>query len=77
VAGLTVGSLIAGAVVIEQAFHLNGLGSYLVEAVQQKDFPVVQAISLLFVAAFIVINTLVDVLYSMLDPRVGSARVHA
>jgi peptide/nickel transport system permease protein len=63
--------------VIEQAFHLNGLGSYLVEAVQQKDFPVVQAISLLFVAAFIVINTLVDVLYSMLDPRVGSARVHA
>jgi peptide/nickel transport system permease protein len=74
VAGLTVGSLIAGAVVVEQAFHLNGLGSYLVEAVQQKDFPVVQAISLLFVAAFIVINTLVDLLYSVLDPRVGSGR---
>lgn len=74
VAGLTVGSLIAGAVVVEQAFHLNGLGSYLVEAVQQKDFPVVQAISLLFVTAFIVINTLVDVLYSTLDPRVGKGR---
>jgi peptide/nickel transport system permease protein len=74
VAGLTVGSLIAGAVVVEQAFHLNGLGSYLVEAVQQKDFPVVQAISLLFVTAFIVINTLVDLLYSVLDPRVGRGR---
>jgi peptide/nickel transport system permease protein len=74
VAGLTVGSLISGAVVVEQAFHLNGLGSYLVEAVQQKDFPVVQAISLLFVTAFIVINTAVDLLYSVLDPRVGSRR---
>lgn len=71
VAGLTVGSLIAGSVVIEQAFHLNGLGSYLVEAVAQKDFPVVQAISLLFVAGFIVLNTIVDLLYSTLDPRIS------
>lgn len=71
VTGLTVGSLLAGAVVIEQAFHLNGLGSYLVEAVSQKDFPVVQAISLIFVAAFIVLNTVVDLVYSALDPRVG------
>jgi len=74
VAGLTVGSLIAGAVVIEQAFQLNGLGSYLVLAVGQKDFPVVQAISLLFVTAFIVINTGVDVLYAVLDPRVNAGR---
>ncbi len=71
VTGLTVGSLLAGAVVIEQAFHLNGLGSYLVEAVSQKDFPVVQAISLIFVAAFIVLNTVVDLVYLALDPRVG------
>ena len=70
VAGLTVGGLIGGAVVVEQAFQLNGLGSYLVEAVGAKDFPVVQAICLIFVAAFIVINTVVDLVYSLLDPRV-------
>ncbi|HEY1618688.1 MAG TPA: ABC transporter permease [Streptosporangiaceae bacterium] len=68
--GLTVGGLIAGAVVIEEAFSLNGMGSYLVDSVGHKDFPVVQAISLIFVVAFIVINSLVDVLYTMLDPRV-------
>jgi peptide/nickel transport system permease protein len=70
VIGLTVGGLIAGAVVVEQAFSLNGLGSYLVQAVGQKDFPVVQAISMIFVTVFIVINTLIDVLYSFLDPRI-------
>lgn len=74
VAGLTIGSLIAGTVIVEQAFGLNGLGSYLVQAVGEKDFPVVQAICLLYVAAFIVINTLVDVVYSVLDPRVTIGR---
>lgn len=70
VIGLTVGGLIAGAVVVEQAFSLNGLGSYLVQSVGRKDFPVVQAISLIFVSVFIVVNTLIDVLYTLLDPRV-------
>ena len=74
VAGLTIGGLIAGAVVIEQVFQLNGLGSYLVQAVGQKDFPVVQAICLLLVAAFIVLNTIVDIAYSFLDPRVTVGR---
>ena len=72
VIGLTVGGLIAGAVVIEQAFNLNGLGSYLVQAVGQKDFPVVQAISMIFVTVFIVINTVIDMLYTLLDPRIGA-----
>jgi peptide/nickel transport system permease protein len=71
VSALAVASLIAGSVIIEEAFQLNGLGSYLVSAVQQKDFSVVQAISLLFVSAFIVINTLVDITYAILDPRLG------
>lgn len=74
VAGLTIGGLIAGAVVIEQVFQLNGLGSYLVQAVGQKDFPVVQAICLILVAAFIVLNTIVDLLYAALDPRIVVGR---
>ena len=70
VAGLTIASLIAGTVVVENAFALNGLGSYLVEAVGQKDIPVVQAICLILVAAFIVVNTVVDILYAVIDPRI-------
>jgi len=70
VAGLTVAGLIAGSVVVENAFALNGLGSYLVTSVEQKDFQVVQAITLLLVAAFVVVNTGVDMLYALIDPRV-------
>jgi peptide/nickel transport system permease protein len=74
VAGLTVAGLIAGSVVVEQVFQLNGLGAYLVSAVQQKDFPVVQAICLVYVAGFIVLNTLIDLAYGLLDPRIAVGR---
>ncbi|MEB8340764.1 ABC transporter permease [Streptomyces endophyticus] len=71
VAGLSIAGLLAGSVIVEQVFQLNGLGTLLVNAVQQKDFPVVQAVSLVYVAAFIVLNTLIDVTYTLLDPRVS------
>jgi len=71
VAGLTVAGLIAGSVVVENAFAINGLGSYLVTSVEQKDFPVVQAITLLLVAGFVVVNTVVDILYALIDPRIS------
>lgn len=71
VAGLTIAGLIAGSVVIEQVFQLGGLGQFLVSSVQQKDFPVVQAICLVYVATFIVLNTLIDIAYTLLDPRVS------
>jgi peptide/nickel transport system permease protein len=73
VAGLTVAGLIAGSVVVENAFAVNGLGSYLVTSVEQKDFGVVQAITLLLVGAFVVVNTAVDMLYALIDPRVRVA----
>jgi peptide/nickel transport system permease protein len=69
VAGLTVAGLIAGAVVVEQAFGLNGLGSFLVQAASQKDFAVVHAISLLLVSTFVIANAVVDLLNGVLDPR--------
>ena len=69
VSGLTVAGLLATTVVVERAFNLDGVGSLLVEAVIRKDFAVVQAVSLLLVAAFILVNTLVDVCYGALDPR--------
>lgn len=74
VAGLTIAGLIAGSVVVEEVFQLGGLGQFLVDSVQQKDFPVVQAICLMYVAAFIVLNTLIDIAYTLLDPRVSLGR---
>ena len=76
VAGLTVAGLIAGAVVVEQAFGLNGLGSFLVQAAGQKDFAVVQAIALLLVATFVIANAVVDLVNGLLDPRLRLAGGH-
>ncbi len=69
VSGLTVAGLIAGDVVVEQAFGVNGLGSFLVQAALQKDFASVQAVSLILVATFVVINGAVDLWSLALDPR--------
>ena len=70
ITGITIASLIAVAAVVEVAFSLNGLGAYLVQAAQSKDLAVVQGISLVLVAAFVITNTIVDILYALLDPRV-------
>ncbi|MBS1862181.1 MAG: ABC transporter permease [Actinobacteria bacterium] len=70
ISGLVAGYLLSGAVIVEYAFGLNGLGSLLVESVQSKDFAVVQAIALFLVFAFLVINLVVDLLYALIDPRV-------
>jgi peptide/nickel transport system permease protein len=70
ISGITIASLIAVSAVVETAFSLNGLGAYLVQAAESKDIAVVQGISLVLVAAFVVVNLLVDVAYALLDPRV-------
>ncbi len=69
VAGVTIASLFAAVAVVEVAFGLQGIGAYLIQSVSNKDFAVVQAISLILVSAFIVTNTVVDILYVVLDPR--------
>ena len=68
VVGITVTSLFALSAVVEQAFNLNGIGAALIQAALEKDFGVVQGISLLLVAAFVVANATVDLLYAFLDP---------
>lgn len=77
VTGLTIAALIVLVSIVEQAFNLNGLGATLVKAAQNKDFAVVQAVSLLMVVAFVVINGIVDFCYALLDPRVGLGTVAA
>lgn len=69
VSGLTIAGLIAGDVVVEQAFGINGLGSFLVQSSLQKDFASVQAVSLILVATFVIVNGAVDVWSLFLDPR--------
>jgi peptide/nickel transport system permease protein len=71
ISGLTITSLIALSAVVERAFSINGLGATLVQAASSKDLALVQGISLVLVAAFVVGNTLVDLLYALLDPRVA------
>lgn len=71
VMGLTIATLIAGAVVVENVFALDGIGSLLVKAILQRDFAVVQACVLVLVIAFVVINAIVDVLYTFIDPRIS------
>lgn len=68
--GVTIAGLIAGAVVAEQVFALNGLGSLLLNSIADKDYAVVQAVSLILVAGFVIVNAAVDMLYPLLDPRI-------
>lgn len=70
VIGLTAAGLIAGSIVVEHAFALDGLGAFLVSSVLSRDTPVVLAICMLVVAAFIIITTLADVAHRALDPRI-------
>jgi peptide/nickel transport system permease protein len=68
--GINTGALIGGALVVEQIFLIPGIGSAVVEAIGREDFPVVLAVVMLVAVTFVVINLLVDVVYSMIDPRV-------
>ncbi|MDR7505230.1 MAG: ABC transporter permease [Armatimonadota bacterium] len=68
--GVNLAFLIGGTVVVETVFSLPGLGAMLVTAVYQRDYPVVQGITLVFAVLIILVNLLVDLAYVALDPRV-------
>lgn len=70
VVGLQFGTLLGGAVIIEQVFSLPGIGRFALEGINLRDYPVVQGAVLLIAAAFVLVNLLVDVMYSLIDPRV-------
>lgn len=73
VIGLRLGLLVGGAVITETVFAVPGLGRMIVQAVNQRDFPIVQGGVLLIALAVIVINFAVDLLYLILDPRIRYA----
>ena len=68
--GLQMGALLGGAVLTETVFGLAGVGSMLVEAIFARDYPVVQAFTVMIALSYVFINLLVDLSYSYLDPRI-------
>ena len=70
IVGLQVPVLVGGTVVLEQIFSMPGVGSFLVTSVQQRDYPVVQAIVLLTAVVVVLSNLVVDMVYVLLDPRI-------
>ena len=68
--GIQVAALISGVVVTETVFAIPGLGRLTVDAILRRDYPIIQGIILVFSAAYVVINLLVDLSYTLLDPRI-------
>ncbi|MFC1412539.1 ABC transporter permease [Streptacidiphilus sp. N1-12] len=68
-AGLVTAGLFASTLVVESAFAVPGIGRLTIQSVAQKDFPVVQAVALLLVAAFVVCNAVSDLVQALVDPR--------
>jgi peptide/nickel transport system permease protein len=74
ITGLLIAGLMVSSAVVESAFGLSGMGSLLVQSVDKQDFAIVQAIVLLVVFAFVLVNTVVDIAYPFIDPRVAAGK---
>ncbi len=70
VLGLQVASIAGGAVIIEWIFGIPGMGQFLVDAIVQRDYPVIQGINLIIVVIIVLTNLTVDLMYAVLDPRI-------
>ncbi len=74
VIGLSLGALIGGAILTETIFNLSGVGKTLFDAIESRDYTVVQGFTLIIAIGFVIVNMAVDILYTYLDPRVRSIR---
>jgi peptide/nickel transport system permease protein len=70
VVGLQAGALLGGAVLTETVFVWNGVGRWVVDAIQNRDYPIVQSTILIFALIFLVVNLLVDIGYALLNPKI-------
>jgi peptide/nickel transport system permease protein len=68
--GLSIGSLMGGTVILEKVFALPGAGALLIDSIGARDYPVVQAATMVFATMVILVNLLTDIVYSFLEPRV-------
>jgi peptide/nickel transport system permease protein len=68
--GIQIGQLLAGAIVVESVFNIRGLGSLGLQAVKSSDFPLIQGVVFVIAAVIVIINFILDLLYSSIDPRI-------
>jgi len=68
--GTSFGGLLGGAIITEQVFVVNGIGTYLINAINTRNYPVVQSTVFIIAAMFILVNLGVDIMYSFIDPRI-------
>jgi peptide/nickel transport system permease protein len=68
--GLQFSALLGGTVIQERIFNFPGLGQAVIESITARDYPVIQAVVLLFALVYVLMNLLVDLTYSVLDPRI-------
>jgi peptide/nickel transport system permease protein len=69
VAGIQIATLLGGTVIIETIFGLPGIGRYIYESIANRDYPVVQGVTLVVATIFVLVSLFVDVLYAVMDPR--------
>ncbi|MFQ6618403.1 MAG: nickel ABC transporter permease [Fidelibacterota bacterium] len=74
ISGMTVGTLLGGAVIVETVFAWPGVGKLVVDSIKARDFPVTQGAVLLIAVIFVFINLIVDILYAYIDPRIKYER---
>ena len=74
VIGLQFGGLLGGAIIIENVFAWPGLGQLAVQAINQRDYPLIQGLILLTATTYVLVNAAVDLLYHRLDPRIRLTR---
>jgi len=74
VLGINIGFLIGGTVIIESVFAIPGIGQLMINSIFQRDFPVVQGVTLVFAVLVVIVNLLADIAYAALDPRVSFDR---
>ena len=70
IVGLRFGGLLAGSMLVETVFSIPGIGRYLVDAVLERDYPVVQSTVLVLACTFVLVNLVVDLLYAVADPKI-------
>lgn len=68
--GLRFGSLLAGSAIVETVFSIKGVGRFVVDSVSKRDYPAVQGSILVLAVTFVVVNTAVDLIYALVDPRI-------
>jgi peptide/nickel transport system permease protein len=70
IVGIGIALLISGVVVTETVFAIPGIGRLTVDAILRRDYPIIQGVILIFSAAYVAVNLLVDLSYTLLDPRI-------